>query len=87
MIGCETELKQMCKIKRMNILKYKVLGAVLIAGFVVVINSVIADEGGGHYQLTGDVVPLNDAGIYESDNASVTTLQSPVEALRDFPRE
>lgn len=46
-----------------------------------------AEEGGGHFQLQGDVVPIAKDGIHDGVNDAVKTLQAPSEAMKDFPRD
>ncbi len=46
-----------------------------------------AEEGGGHYQLHGDVVSISEDGIHDPDNDAVNTLQPPADAMKDFPRD
>lgn len=50
-------------------------------------SSAIADEGGGHFQLQGDIVPIEKDGIHDPLNDAVKTLQPPAEAMKDFPRD
>ena len=64
----------------MKYLKSNVAVAFLLAGSVFISLAVFAEEGGGHYQLHGDVVPI-------PENDAVKTLQPPAEAMRDFPRD
>lgn len=77
----------MCKIELMKYLNRNVVGAIFFAGFVFVSVAIFAEEGGGHYQLHGDVVPISEDGIHDPENAAVKTLQPPAEAMRDFPRD
>lgn len=46
-----------------------------------------AEQGSGHYQLNGDVVPIAKDGIHDPENAAVSILQPPAEAMKDFPRD
>ena len=63
-------------------------GAVtLLAGMLLVSFGAFAEEGGGHYQLHGDVVPIQEDGIHDPENDAVKTLQPPAEAMKDFPRD
>ena len=71
----------------MKYLKCNVPAAFLLAGAVLVSVAVYAEEGGGHYQLHGDVVPIPEDGIHDPENDAVKTLQPPAEAMRDFPRD
>lgn len=60
---------------------------VLVAGALFVAGGVHAEEGGGHYQLHGDVVPIGEDGIHDPEDDAVKTLQPPAEAMKDFPRD
>ena len=71
----------------MKYLKSNVAVAFLLAGSVFISLAVFAEEGGGHYQLHGDVVPIPEDGIHDPENDAVKTLQPPAEAMRDFPRD
>lgn len=51
------------------------------------VNFAVADEGGGHFQLQGDIVPIEKDGIHDPQNDAVKTLQPPAEAMKDFPRD
>jgi len=48
---------------------------------------VSGEEGGGHFQLHGDSVPIAKDGIHDPDNDAVSVLQPPYEAMKDFPRD
>ena len=41
----------------------------------------MAEEGGGHFQLHGDVTPIEKDGIHDPENDAVSTLQPPAEAM------
>ncbi|MBI5451712.1 MAG: cytochrome c3 family protein [Gammaproteobacteria bacterium] len=43
--------------------------------------------GGKHYQLTGDVVLVENDGIHDPSNDTVKVLQQPYEAMSGFPRD
>jgi c(7)-type cytochrome triheme protein len=45
------------------------------------------EEGGGHFQLHGDKVPINKDGIHDPNNDAVSVLQPPYEAMKGFPRD
>jgi len=45
------------------------------------------EEGGGHFQLHGDEIPINKDGIHDPENDAVSVLQPPYEAMKDFPRD
>lgn len=77
----------MLKINMMKIIKFNLVGAVLFVMSTFAPSTMFAEEGGGHYQLHGDVVPIAEDGIHDPQNAAVKTLQSPAEAMRDFPRD
>jgi len=47
----------------------------------------VADDNNGHFQLQGDVVPIEKDGIHDPQNAAVKTLQPPSEAMKGFPRD
>ncbi len=67
--------------------------SLLTVGMAVVLLSsvaadrVFAEEGGGHYQLHGDVVAIPEDGIHDPENDAVNTLQPPSKAMKDFPRD
>lgn len=44
-------------------------------------------NGGEHFQLHGDVVPVSEDGIHDPTNDAVKVLQEPVEAMENFPRD
>jgi len=73
--------KEMAKHSRMV-----VLGIVIVLTFVVS-TAAIAKEGGGHYQLHGDVIAIPEDGIHDPENDAVNTLQQPSDAMKDFPRD
>lgn len=56
-------------------------------GVGVLCSSAVAGEGGGHFQLHGDIVPIGKDGIHDGENAAVMTLQPPAEAMKTFPRD
>lgn len=43
--------------------------------------------GGKHYQLTGEVVLVEEDGIHDPTNDTVKVLQQPFEAMSEFPRD
>ncbi len=43
--------------------------------------------GGKHYQLTGDVLLVEEDGIHDPSNDTVKVLQQPFEAMGEFPRD
>jgi len=45
------------------------------------------EESSGHFQLNGDVVPIVEDGIHDPAGEAVHTLQSPAEAMLNFPRD
>lgn len=45
------------------------------------------EEGGGHFQLQGDIVPIKKDGIHDPDNDAANVLQPPYEAMKGFPRD
>ena len=45
------------------------------------------EESSGHFQLNGDVVPIAEDGIHDPKGEAVHTLQSPAEAMLNFPRD
>ena len=60
----------------------------LLAGLVLLgANVVFAAEGGGHFQLNGDAVPIEDDGIHDPTNDAVKILQPPADAMANFPRD
>ena len=64
----------------------------LFTGAVLLLTAVVpgllsAEEGGGHYQLHGDVVSIPEDGIHDPENDAVNTLQPPADAMKDFPRD
>jgi len=67
--------------------RYLVLCVALLVGGTVISANVHAEEGGGHYQLHGDAMPVSEDGIHDPDNAATNTLQAPAEAMKDFPRD
>jgi len=42
---------------------------------------------GRHFQLTGDVVNVEDDGIHDPSNITVKYLQQPYDAMANFPRD
>ena len=42
---------------------------------------------GRHFQLTGDVVNVEDDGIHDPSNVTVKYLQQPYDAMASFPRD
>ena len=42
---------------------------------------------GRHFQLTGDVVNVEDDGIHDPSNITVKYLQQPYDAMTNFPRD
>lgn len=42
---------------------------------------------GRHFQLTGDVVNVEDDGIHDPSNITVKYLQQPYDAMASFPRD
>ena len=67
--------------------QYLLSSALLLGGAVFISAGAHAEEGGGHYQLHGDVVPIMEDGIHDPQNDASKTLQAPAEAMRDFPRD
>lgn len=61
------------------------LVCVLLAGWWV--TGVVADKGGGHFQLNGEVIPIEKDGIHDPENDAVNILQPPVDAMKNFPRD
>ena len=59
----------------------------LIAGLGVFAIPLSAEDSSGHFQLHGDVVPLNEDGIHDPENEAVRILQPPAEAMWNFPRD
>ena len=47
----------------------------------------MADEGAGHFQLNGHVVPIAEDGIHDATNDAVRILQPPADAMANFPRD
>lgn len=47
----------------------------------------VADEGAGHFQLNGHIVPIAEDGIHDATNDAVRILQPPSEAMANFPRD
>lgn len=45
------------------------------------------EESSGHFQLQGDIIPIAEDGIHDPENATVNVLQTPAEAMLDFPRD
>jgi len=45
------------------------------------------EESSGHFQLNGDVVPIAEDGIHDPTDEAVRALQSPAEAMLNFPRD
>ncbi len=45
------------------------------------------EESRGHFQLHGDVVPIEEDGIHDPNNDAVRALQPPAEAMLNFPRD
>ena len=54
-------------------IKWLVAGAVVIS-LPVCIGDLFAEEGHGHYQLQGDVVPIGEDGIHDPANDAVNAL-------------
>lgn len=42
---------------------------------------------GRHFQLTGDIVNVEDDGIHDPSNLTVKYLQQPYDAMANFPRD
>ena len=42
---------------------------------------------GRHFQLTGDIVNVEDDGIHDPSNITVKYLQQPFDAMANFPRD
>ena len=66
--------------------------ALIISSFSVIgaedkINRGAYEEAKGHFQLHGDVVPIEEDGIHDPTNDSVRSLQTPAEAMLNFPRD
>lgn len=76
-----------------NTMKLKELITKHVVVYVIVLLTALfmgnlgAEEGHGHYQLHGDVVPIGEDGIHDPENDAVHALQPPVEAMKDFPRD
>ncbi len=62
-------------------------GTAMLVLSALVPGQLCAEEGGGHYQLHGDVVSISEDGIHDPDNDAVNTLQPPADAMKDFPRD
>ncbi|WP_455217913.1 c(7)-type cytochrome triheme domain-containing protein [Kaarinaea lacus] len=65
----------------------RITGGIIMLLLLCPFGVVLAEEGGGHYQLHGDVVPIAEDGIHDPQNDAVNALQPPVEAMKDFPRD
>ena len=66
---------------------YLMVGVAVVLLSPIVSERAFAEEGGGHYQLHGDVVEISEDGIHDSENDAVHTLQPPSKAMKDFPRD
>ena len=77
----------MLKMKLNNLLHHRFVGTLVVLALSLFTAGISAEEGGGHYQLHGDVVPIAEDGIHDPENAAVNTLQSPAEAMKNFPRD
>jgi len=47
----------------------------------------VYEESTGHFQLQGDVVPIEEDGIHDPNNEAVKILQPPAESMLNFPRD
>ena len=65
---------------------FKLASLVLMFGMLVTFN-VSGDEGSGHFQLQGDVIPIGKDGIHDPSDDAVSVLQPPYEAMKGFPRD
>ncbi len=64
---------------------WRVSKSLLVLSLVVI--PAAADEGAGHFQLNGQVVPISEDGIHDATNDAVKILQPPAEAMANFPRD
>jgi len=77
-------------------MKRRMLGWLIAMVALVLVTPVWAADGtpdkpfwskGRHFQLTGDVVNVEDDGIHDPTNVTVKYLQQPYDAMASFPRD